>query len=117
MEIKHPKIKGGFHKMIKSGIFTILDEVPEDKVKKIKQNYPKLTFADCEVLYYGKQYEKSICLTDETPLTNYLRKKQLMRGGTRGIYNKICKDQQFPRNEIDRKFHKIISDKKTAKYK
>ena len=97
-------------KLITSKIIKIFDPAPPNDLIQIQNFNPKLSIADCSLIYHHKRINNVICLTNDLHLRKYFAKNDFKLSGTNGIYLKLLKDRNFPQKIIEEKFKELKND-------
>ncbi len=109
LEVKK-KARPKLDKLITENIIKILAKAPQDELKQIQGFYPKLSLADCSLIYHYRKINNAICLTNDLRLRDYFKKHNFRLSGTNGIYLKLLKDNAYPKESIEEKFKALKRD-------
>ncbi|MHA1488974.1 MAG: hypothetical protein ACTSRI_04895 [Promethearchaeota archaeon] len=101
------KARQKLDKLISDNIIKIYNQAPQNDLIQIQGFNPKFSLADCSMIYHYNKITKAICLTNDLHLRKYFIKNNLRLSGTNGIYLKLLKDGNFPKDIIEEKFKDI----------
>jgi len=105
---KNARLK--LNKLIALDIIKIFKPVPSNDIKQIQNLNPKLSIADCSLIYHYTKINNSICLTNDLHLRKYFIKNNFWLSGTNGIYLKLLKDKNIPQEIVEEKFNALKHD-------
>ncbi|HDZ16832.1 MAG TPA: hypothetical protein ENH75_00985 [archaeon] len=94
-------------KLITDNVIKIFNKAPQSNLKQIQGFNPKLSIADCSLIYHYKRTQNAICLTNDLHLRKYFTKNNFRLSGTNGIYLKLLKEGNFPKDIIEEKFKNL----------
>ena len=97
-------------KLIVSDIIKIFKQAPSNDLNQIQNFNPKLSIADCSLIYHYTRTSNAICLTNDLRLRKYFSRNNFLLSGTNGIYLKLLKDGVFPQQIIEEKFKDLKSN-------
>ncbi|MGB5911340.1 MAG: hypothetical protein WBH31_09125 [Promethearchaeia archaeon] len=97
-------------KLITDNVIRIFNQAPQNNLKQIQGFNPKLSIADCSLIYHYTRVNNVICLTNDLDLRKYFIKNNFRLSGTNGIYLKVLKDGNFPKDIIEEKFKDLKND-------
>jgi hypothetical protein len=97
-------------KLITDNIIRIFKQAPQNDLNQIQGFNPKLSTADCSLIYHYTRVNNAICLTNDLHLRKYFIKNNYKLSGTYGIYLKLLKDGNFPKNIVEEKFKDLKKD-------
>jgi len=97
-------------KLIIDNVIKIFNQAPQDFLKQIQDFNPKLSIADCSLIYHYTRANDAICLTNDLHLRKYFTKNNFRLSGTNGVYLKLLKDGNFPKETIEEKFKDLKND-------
>jgi hypothetical protein len=105
---KNARLK--LNKLIALDIIKIFKPVPSNDLKQIQNLNPKLSIADCSLIYHYTKINNAICLTNDLHLRKYFIKNNFWLSGTNGIYLKLLKDKNIPQEIVEEKFNALKHD-------
>jgi len=105
---KNARLK--LNKLIALDIIKIFKPVPSNDIKQIQNLNPKLSIADCSLIYHYTKINNAICLTNDLHLRKYFIKNNFWLSGTNGIYLKLLKDKNIPQEIVEEKFNALKHD-------
>ena len=97
-------------KLISDKVLKIFNQAPQNYLKQIQGFNPKLSMADCSLIYHYTRANNAICLTNDLHLRKYFIKNNFRLSGTNGIYLKLLKEGYFPIDTIEAKFKDLKKD-------
>ncbi len=97
-------------KLISDNIIRIFNQAPLNDLIQIQNFNPKLSIADCSMIYHYTKVSNAICLTNDLHLRKYFIRNNYRLSGTNGIYLKLLKDSNFPQDIIEEKFKNLKKD-------
>jgi len=97
-------------KLITDNVIKIFNQAPQDYLKQIQGFNPKLSIADCSLIYHYTRANNAICLTNDLHLRKYFTKNNFRLSGTNGIYLKLLREDSFPKDTIEAKFKDLKND-------
>lgn len=97
-------------KLIIDNVIKIFKQTPQSDLKEIQGFNPKLSIADCSLIYHYTRVNNAICLTNDLHLRKYFTKNNFRLSGTNGVYLKLLKDGNFPKETIEEKFKNLKND-------
>lgn len=97
-------------KLIRDNIIRIFNQAPQNELKQIQGFNPKLSIADCSLIYQYARVNNAICLTNDLHLRKYFTKNNFRLSGTYGIYLKLLKDGNFLKDIVEEKFLDLKND-------
>ena len=97
-------------KLITDNVIKIFNQSPHNDLRQIQGFNPKLSIADCSLIYHYTRANNTICLTNDLHLRKYFTKNNFRISGTNGIYLKLLKDSNFPKETIEEKFKDLKND-------
>lgn len=97
-------------KLITDNVIKIFNQAPQNDLKQIQGFNPKLSIADCSLIYHYTRANNAICLTNDLHLRKYFAKNNFNLSGTNGIYLKLLKNGNFPKDTIEEKFKDLKND-------
>jgi len=87
-EIKRPTFKT-LMRSVNDGIIEILDPIPTNEIKKLKDRYPNLKVGELEVILWGAkmglQKKKYYCVLDDEAARKVATRKNIVFTGTLGL--------------------------------
>jgi rRNA-processing protein FCF1 len=96
--------------LINDHIIHLLPETDTKEILIINNLYRMFSQQDCSIFYQCLQNPQVICLTDDNPLRNALKKIKIEVHGTLGIHDKIIRDKKYPESIIEEKMKIILND-------
>ena len=104
------KTRKKLDKLITDNVIKIFNQAPQNDLKQIQGFNPKLSIADCSLIYHYARASNAICLTNDLHLRKYFTKNNFRLSGTNGIYLKLLKDGNFSKDTIEEKFKDLKND-------
>ena len=104
------KARPKLDKLITDNIIKIFNQAPQNDLKQIQGFNPKLSLADCSLIYHYTRAKNAICLTNDLNLRKYFTRNNFRISGTNGVYLKLLKDGNLPQNTIEEKFKDLTKD-------
>ncbi len=98
------------NKLIKDNAIEVTNQAPQKDLQQIQGFNPKFSLADCSLIYHYNKMSNIICLTNDLHLRKYFLKNNLKLSGMNGIYLKLIKDGNFPKDLVEEKFKELKKD-------
>lgn len=96
--------------LIKDNVIEVLNKTPQKDLAQIQGFNPKFSIADCSLIYHYNKIKNTICLTNDLHLRKYFKRNNFKLSGTNGIYLKLLKDGNLPKDTIEEKFKDLKRD-------
>ncbi|TFG19157.1 MAG: hypothetical protein EU533_07030 [Promethearchaeota archaeon] len=97
-------------KLIKDKDIEVTNQAPQQDLKQIQGFNPKFSLADCSLIYHYNKLSNAICLTNDLHLRKYFIRNNLNLSGTNGIYLKLIKEGNLPKDKVEEKFKALKKD-------